>query len=390
MRRIEFLGFRRPDGRVGVRNHVLVLPTVVCANGVIERFERETQELPLALVTHQHGCGQFGDDLSLTLRTLTGIVTNPNVGGVALVSLGCETNQPSPLAEAAERAGKLVETFSIQQEGGVSHTFDVVQKAVATMVRELSRMPREPAGAFELVVGLECGGSDAWSGITANPALGRAADILVEAGATVILAETPEAIGAEHLLAERAGDPLVAEQLRERVTAWEKQANSRGVDIRGAQPAVGNIAGGLSTIEEKSIGSLQKGGSTPLNEVIDYAERPTKRGLVFMDTPGQDIEQVTGMAAGGAQIVCFTTGRGTPTGSPIVPVIKIASNSRIAEMLAEHIDLDAGRIASGNATLPQVAEEIVSAILDTSSGELTASERGRHREFAIPRLWTSL
>ncbi|HEX7299146.1 MAG TPA: UxaA family hydrolase [Solirubrobacteraceae bacterium] len=389
MSSLTFRGFRRPDGRVGVRNHVLVVPTVICANGVIESLDRADDVGPLALVTHQHGCGQIGDDLALTQRTLGGIVTNPNVAAVALVSLGCETNQPDALADRARGAGKVVETFSIQELGGITATYEAVRRWVVA-TQTTVHAEREEIPAAELVVGLECGGSDAWSGITANPALGLAADALVEAGATVVLAETPEAIGAEHLLAARARTPEVAARLRERVRAWEEQAGRRGVDIRGAQPAVGNIAGGLSTIEEKSVGALQKGGSTPLNEVIDYAARPGQSGLVFMDTPGQDIEQVTGLAAGGAQLVCFTTGRGTPTGSPVLPVLKISSNTRIAELFAEHIDVDAGRIVSGEATLEDVGRELVQAILDVASGAPTAAERGRHREFAIPRLWSSL
>jgi altronate dehydratase large subunit len=382
-----FLGFRRADGSLGVRNHVLVLPTVVCANAVIERIDRELGRF--ALATHQHGCGQVGDDLALTTTTLSGFATNPNVGAVVLVSLGCESNQPAQIADAVERAGRPVRVCRIQDLGGTSATFARVAELAEEMERELARQEREEVPLAELVVGLECGGSDSWSGITANPALGRAADRLVAAGGTAMLAETPEIIGAEHLLAERAVDEAVAGRLLEAVAAWEAHAHRTGVDVRGAQPAPGNIAGGLTTIEEKSLGAVQKGGSTALTEVLPFGARPARRGLVFMDTPGHDIEQLTGMAAGGAHVVCFTTGRGTPTGCPIVPTLKISTNVRTSSLFAEHIDIDAGRVATGEATLDEVADEIFRAIVRTASGEPTAAERLRQRDFALPRLWST-
>lgn len=386
---LAFEGFRRPDGSIGVRNHVLVLPTVVCANGVIERLDRSTDGR-YALVTHQHGCGQVGDDHDLTVKTFKGIATNPNVGAVVLVSLGCESNQPEEIAAHVEATGRRVEIVRIQELGGMSRTFDRVSALAQVFEGELERMTREPADASELLVGLECGGSDAWSGLTANPALGRAADALVDAGATVMLGETPEVIGAEHLLAGRAATPAVAGALLDAVAAWEAHAARTGADARGAQPSPGNIEGGITTLEEKSFGALQKGGTTPLNEVVRIAEAPRSKGLVLMDTSGDDIEQATAFAAGGAHLTCFTTGRGTPTGSPVMPVLKISSNSEIADWLAEHIDLDAGRIVTGAATLDEVGEEIVADVLAVASGRVTAAERGRHREFGITRLWSTL
>ena len=384
-----FLGYRRNDGTVGVRNHVLVVPTVVCANGVVERLDRESDGR-YALITHQHGCGQVGDDHDLTVRTLAGVATNPNVGAVVFVSLGCESNQPEELAAQVEASGRPCEIVRIQQLGGMSATFDAVQAAAERFGGELGAHEREPVPVSELLVGLECGGSDSWSGLTANPALGLAADALVADGATVMLGETPEVIGAEHLLAARARSPEVAQQLLSAVEQWEAHASRTGADARGAQPSPGNIEGGITTLEEKSFGALQKGGRTPLNEVVPIAEAPSQRGLVLMDTSGDDIEQNTAFAAGGAHLTCFTTGRGTPTGSPVMPVVKIASNSQTAQWLSEHIDIDAGPVATGQLSLEQVGDEILEWVVAVASGRITAAERGRHREFGITRLWSTL
>jgi altronate dehydratase large subunit len=321
---------------------------------------------------------------------MMGFATNPNVGAVIIVSLGCESNQPERLADAVAARGRPVEIVRIQQVGGVRQAYEVVRETASAFAETLRRDQREPVPAGELVVGLECGGSDAWSGLTANPALGIAADALVDEGATVVLGETPEVIGAEHLLVKRARSRDVADALLCAVEQWEAHARATGADARGAQPSPGNIDGGITTLEEKSFGALQKGGTRPLNEVVAIAERPTQKGLVLMDTSGDDIEQATAFAAGGAHLVCFTTGRGTPTGSPVMPVIKIASNSRVAHWMEEHIDLDAGTIATGTRTMVEVAQDIFESVLAVSSGDITAAERGLHREFALTRLWSTI
>jgi altronate dehydratase large subunit len=384
----RIFGYRRADGAFGIRNHVLLLPTVVCANSVVERLDRSGSNE--AMLTHQHGCGQVGDDLVLTRQILTGVATNPNVGAVVLISLGCESNEPDTLAERIARTGREVEVVSIQAMGGIAPASAHVGEAVARMRASLDLEQRITAGWDELMVGLECGGSDGWSGLTANPALGRAADWLVDHGATVVLGETPEIVGAEHLLARRAISPQVGADLLRAVDEWERKIAQTGASARGGQPSPGNIAGGITTIEEKSLGAIQKAGESPLHEVIAYGARPSQHGLVFMDTPGQDIEQLTGMAAGGCQLVCFTTGRGTPTGSPVLPVIKIATNSRMAGLMHDHIDIDAGQVLDGAATLDDVASEIVGVIADVCAGQRTASEQNRQRDFALPRLWGSL
>jgi altronate dehydratase large subunit len=384
----RLLGFRRPDGGLGIRNHVLIVPTVVCANSVIERFDRGGSDE--AMLTHQHGCGQVGSDLALTQQSLCGVATNPNVGAVVLVSLGCESNQPVHLAEQIAVTGRDVEVVGIQALGGIAGATDRVREVVDALREKLDQQVRVDADWQELVVGLECGGSDGWSGITANPALGRAADWLVSQGATVVLGETPEIVGAEQLLAARAVSDEVQIELLRAVDEWEQKIARTGADARGGQPSPGNIAGGITTIEEKSLGAIQKGGTSPLRQVVPYGTRPTERGLIFMDTPGQDIEQLTGLASGGCQLVCFTTGRGTPTGSPVMPIIKIATNSGVARAMSDHIDVDAGAVLDGLATLDAVAVEIVTKIGRVCAGQLTASEINRQRDFAIPRLWGSL
>jgi altronate dehydratase large subunit len=237
----------------------------------------------------------------------------------------------------------------------------------------------------ELVLGLECGGSDALSGITANPALGVASDLLVGDGGTSILAETPELIGAEEHLAARAATPEVARAVRETILGFERAIQELGVDVRGAQPSPGNQAGGLTTIEEKSLGAAKKGGDAPIVGVLDYGERPVSRGLHIMDTPGHDIEQMVGMVAGGCQIVAFTTGRGTPTGCPIAPCVKISSNTRVFERLRGDIDFDAGAILDGGGTVRSTGEQIYELLLRVAAGASTASERRGNREFAISR-----
>jgi len=237
----------------------------------------------------------------------------------------------------------------------------------------------------ELVVGLECGGSDALSGITANPALGIASDRLVGEGATTMLSEVPELVGAERILAARAVSPEVGERMIRVVEDFERSVEALGVDIRGAQPTPGNIEGGLTTIEEKSLGAAKKAGNAPLTGVIGFAERPGEHGLYVMDTPGHDIEQMVGLVAGGCQIVAFTTGRGTPTGSPVAPCLKISTNSRIFERMEGDIDLDAGRIVEGTVSLAGMGEEIHAAIIAACAGEPTASERRGNSEFAIRR-----
>lgn len=306
----KFWGYRRSDGRVGVRNHVLILPTIICAT----QAARQITELVHGTVSfiHQHGCAQVGVDYDQTFRTYVGLGNNPNVYGVVVLGLGCETHQGRSVAAEIAKSGKPVELVSIQDHGGTLMAIAQGAKIAARMVQDASAEMREICDISELIVGTECGGSDACSGLSANPAVGVVSDMIVDAGGTAILAETTELIGAEHLLANRAADEKVAKRVYEVIHAMENRAFfSMGVDIRTGNPSPGNIKGGISSLEEKSLGAVGKAGSRPLQELIDYSQPPTKKGLVWMDTPGHDIEQLTGMVAGGAQVVLFTSGRGT-------------------------------------------------------------------------------
>jgi len=379
-----FWGYRRPDGSVGVRNHVLILPTIVCATQTAQRVT----ELVQGTVTfiHQHGCAQVGVDYEQTFRTYAGMASNPNVYGVIVLGLGCETHQARSVASEVKKTGKPVEVISIQDHGGTLYTIAEAAKAAARMVQDASRERRVECDFAELIVGTECGGSDACSGLSANPAVGFCSDLIVDHGGTSILAETTELIGAEHLLARRAVNDQVAKRVYEVIGAMEKRAFAMNVDIRTGNPSPGNIKGGLSSLEEKSLGAANKSGSRPLQELIDYAQKPTAKGLVWMDTPGHDIEQLTGMVAGGSQIVLFTTGRGTPTGSPIAPVIKIATNTSIFEKMDDNIDLNAGTIIDGTETIESVGNRIFEEIIEVCSGKLTKAEILKQHDFGIWRI----
>ncbi|TDF92550.1 UxaA family hydrolase [Paenibacillus piri] len=381
----KFWGYRRKDGRVGVRNHVLILPTIVCATQTANRITELVQGTVSFI--HQHGCAQVGVDYEQTFRTYVGIGSNPNVYGVVVLGLGCETHQGRSVAdEIARQTGKPVELVSIQDHGGTLMTIAIGAQIAARMVQEATMQRRVECDVRELIVATECGGSDACSGLSANPAVGVVSDMLVDRGGTAMLAETSEIIGAEHLLANRAVDDRVAKRVYEVIEAMEKKAILMGVDIRTGNPTPGNIKGGLSSLEEKSLGAAAKAGTRPLQELINYAERPTKNGLVWMDTPGQDIEQLTGMVAGGAQIVLFTSGRGTPTGSPIAPVIKIATNTRMFENMSDNIDMNAGTIIEGKETIQQVGSRMYDEVLQVADGKWTKSEILKQYDFGINRI----
>ena len=380
-----FLGYRRPDGGVGTRNHVLVVPTVICSAVVAERVAAAAAPVAVAL-PHLAGCGQLGPDMQVTHETLAAYCAHPNVGAVLVIALGCEQVVAQMLSETARRHGKVAEIIAIQSEGGTIRTTEKGSRMVRNMADDLAAQARERCDISELVLCVKCGGSDYTSGLASNPALGRVTDRLVDLGGSAVLGEIAEIMGAEHLLAARATNPGAARQLIQVITRVEAEARSLGLDIRGTQPSPGNIRGGLTTIEEKSLGATHKGGErAPLEEVVGYAAPIRKKGLTVMDTPGLDVEAVTGMVGGGAQVVVFTTGLGTPTGNPIAPVIKITGNARTARQMADNIDLDVSGIMNDSETLDHAAERLFAEVLSVASGKDTAAETLGHREFAIHR-----
>ena len=383
---MQFKGFLRPDGRIGVRNHVLVIPSVVCANRVARGIAQQVSGA--TWFEHQHGCTQLGADAELTAQVLAAHGAHPNVYGVVVVGLGCETIRAQDVAHAIKTCCpyKPVELVIIQDEGGSVRATAAGVSAARRMVGQASVQERQAIDISELILGTECGGSDACSGISANPALGAASDLLIEAGGSVILAETTELIGAEHLVAARAVSDTVARRCYEVIQRCEAAATAMGVDMRGGQPTPGNIAGGLSSIEEKSLGCIYKAGSKPLQDVIEYAAPVVKKGLVWMDTPGQDIEQITGMVAGGCHLVVFTTGRGTPCASPIAPTIKVATNTPLFEKMNDNLDLNAGTIISGDERVSDVGERIFREMVEVASGKLTKAEILGFNDFAIKRI----
>jgi altronate dehydratase large subunit len=373
-------GYRRPDGRFGVRNHVLVLPARAAANTAAEALARGVDGA--VAVGHEY-VGHAGDaDAALVRRTLAGFAANPNVFATLLVAVSAADEE---LADAIRVRGGRVETVTMAEHRGTAGTIAAGAAPLAALVAEAASPAREPMPLSALVIGLECGGSDALSGITANPALGLASDRLIAAGASTMLSEIPELVGAEELLAARAVTPEVGDRIRAVIHAFERSVEALGVDIRGAQPTPGNIEGGLTTIEEKSLGAAKKAGGAPVTGVLEFAEAPAVPGLYIMDTPGHDIEQMVGLVAGGCQVIAFTTGRGTPTGSAIAPCLKISTNSAIFARLEGDIDLDAGRVLDGSRTLAQVGDEIHDALLAAAGGTPTCSELRGNREFAIRR-----
>lgn len=383
---MKFMGYRRPDNTVGIRNHVLVLPTVNCANQVARGIAANVKGT--VWVEHQHGCSQLGADAEQTARAFIGHGIHPNVYGIVVVGLGCEVIRAQDIAAEIQKQCpyKPVHTIIIQDEGGSFKSIQQGAAAAQKMMVAASMLKREPLDASELILGTECGGSDACSGLSGNPALGAASDLLIDAGGTSILAETAELIGAEHIIAERAVNEAVKEKCYTTIRNFEEKAKQMGVDMRGSNPTPGNIEGGLSSIEEKSLGCVHKCGTRPLQAVIDWAEKVTTRGLVFMDTPGNDIEQLTGMVAGGCHICVFTTGRGTPTGSPIAPTIKVATNTAMFEKMQDNMDLNAGTVITGDETVQQVGQRIFDEMLEVASGKVTKAEVLGHNDFAIMRI----
>ena len=384
--RATFDGYLRADGSVGTRNYIAVISSVTCSatvsRAVANHFNREGGLAGLENVdgvialTHGGGCSinGYGEGFTYLERTLAGYARHPNIGGVVMIGLGCETNQISHLTQTFDlKESPTFRAMTIQATGGTRKTIDAACDVIRDMLPLVNAARRTPQSASGLVLALECGGSDGYSGISANPALGYAADLLVRNGGTVVLSETPEVYGAEHLLTSRAVSVDVAEKMLARIAWWKDYALRNKAELNN-NPSHGNKAGGLTTILEKSLGAVTKSGTTALTGVYEYAERLDRKGFVFMDTPGNDAVAVTGQVAGGANLICFTTGRGSTSGFKPSPCIKLASNNSMYERMRDDMDINCGTIVSGDETIEDVGRCIFAKMLVIASGERTLSE----------------
>jgi len=369
---MEFFGYERKDGGVGTRNYVGVLSTVICANEVAENIASQVDGT--AAFLHHQGCCQTPVDINRVNDALVGLGKNPNLASVLLVSLGCESTDVQQVARSIANTGKRVETIVIQESGGAARTAAQGILLAQSMVTEASEQRQKAFPLSELVLGLKCGSSDTTSGLSANPVVGILSDLIVEAGGTSILGEVTEFIGAEHLLARHGKDEETGLKIIELVKRMESRAMSMGFDIRGGQPTGGNIKGGLTTIEEKSLGAIAKAGVAPIQDVYEYGVRPKVKGLVVMDSPGREPEILTGLAAAGATVIAFTTGRGAPQGFPFVPVIKLTGNEKTWKNLQDHMDFSVCSVMDGTETLEEAGKRLLSELVNVASGKLTKAE----------------
>ncbi|TPG53829.1 altronate dehydratase [Roseomonas nepalensis] len=384
--RRTFEGYAREDGSAGTRNYIGIITSVNCsatvARAVADRFSRGG-ELDgfgnvdgVVALTHEGGCALTtkGEGYDLLTRTLGGYARNPNFGGILMIGLGCETNQIGPILERhGLEEGPFLRTMTIQREGGTRRTIEAASAAIRAMLPAVNAVARTTQPLSKLKLALQCGGSDGYSGISANPALGHAADLLVRHGGTAVLSETPEIYGAEHLLTRRATSPAVAGKLLDRIEWWRNYTAKNGAELNN-NPSHGNKAGGLTTILEKSLGAVAKGGTMPLEAVFEYAEPIDRSGFVFMDTPGYDPVAVTGQVAGGCNVICFTTGRGSVSGFKPAPCIKISTNTEMYAHMEEDMDIDCGGIVAGEETIERAGERIFELVLAVASGQRTLSE----------------
>ncbi len=393
-----FQGYRRPDGRVGVRNHILVIPTSMCASheaaqiaSIAEFTLHSRDKYPnvdgVVAIPHNKGCGcQGGSNIDIIMRMLANYAAHPNVGGVVLIELGCEKTNLNVLEQylSARSTGlqKPVTRISVQSAGGTQQAIAQGLKAVKSMLQEVDRASREEAPLSELVLGVKCGGSDSLSGISANPALGCAADLLVACGGTVLMTEVPEFCGAEHILARRAKDGDTARAIYRMVDWYKDYAGKVGANL-AENPSPGNVNSGLLNITIKSLGAIAKAGSSRIEGVVEYAEHPKGRGVWLMQGPGYDQESTPGLVGAGAQLIVFTTGLGTTIGNAIAPVIKLASNTSLFERMRNDICLNAGGIIDGTETIEQVGARVFETMRKVAGGKEVWAEIHKHREFQI-------
>lgn len=382
---MKFKGYKRSDGSVGIRNHVLILPACACASESCRVVASQVKGSVNVIINT--GCSDVKDNTEMTQKILTGFACNGNVYGVVIIGLGCETVPHKELREKIERlTNKPVVSFGIQEEGGTVKTIEKAVRAARKMVEKASAEQKTDCDITGLLMGIECGGSDATSGIAANPAVGHLSDSLVDLGASTMISETIEFIGAEHILARRGATKEIHNQIIKMCQEYETHLGAVGQNCRDGQPTPGNKLGGLSTIEEKSLGCIKKGGTRPIVEVLEEGKRPTKRGAVIMDTPGYDIASVTSMVAGGCQVVIFTTGRGTPTGNALVPVLKISGNPHTCKVMSDNIDVDVSTIIMGEETIAEAGDRLLTEILQVCSGKMTKAEIYGFSDIAVDHI----
>lgn len=370
---MKISGYKREcDGTYGIRNHVLILPASICASDAARIVSQKVEQ---TVTFHNHlGCSQSKIDTAYTLSTMAGMAANPNVYGVIVISLGCENCQMDRVvSEIRERTKKPIKTFIIQEVGGITKTIDLASKAAYQMVQEAKKMPKTTFDLSRLIIGTECGGSDPTSGLVSNALVGKISDRIVDLKGTSILSETTEFIGAQHILKRRAVNSLVADRIDEIIERYEESQRVVGDDIRMRNPSPGNQRGGITTLEEKSLGCIKKSGTAIIQNVFDYAQPITQNGLVIMDTPGNDSISMMGMVAGGSSLILFTTGQGTPLGNPLVPVIKITANQNTAHKMADSIDFDASAGFDGQ-KMDDLENELFSLMIDVCNGKKTKSE----------------
>jgi len=368
---MSFLGYQRPDGQVGVRNYVGVISTVGCANDVAVWIAQQIKGT--ALFIHPAGCGQLQPDLEIATRTLASIGRHPNLAGVLLVSLGCEGTDVGRIEAAIGDAGKPVRKVVIQKAGATVALNEGLLLA-QELVSQASAIRQKEFDDSHLFIGVKCGGSDTTSGLASNPAVGAVCDLVIDSGGTCVFGETTEFLGAEHILARRAVNKKVADKILDIVDRMEKRAIARGGDMRGGQPSAGNIAGGLTTIEEKSLGAIVKGGTRPIQDVYEYGDRVQGKGLYIVDSPGREPEFLTALAAAGAQVALFSTGLGVPQGFPFIPVLKVTGNPVTYKRLPDHIDMLVELGSGKKEGIKEMGDRIYGEVLEIASGKQTKAE----------------
>lgn len=379
---MEFWGYKRKDGRAGIRNHVLILPA--CACGSESSRIVASQVRGAVSIVFNTGCSDVAANTAMSQKVLTGFACNPNVYGVVIIGLGCETVPHRKLREKIEAmTSKPVVSFGIQEEGGTLKTIEKAVRAAREMASAAGMQQKERCDISELLLGIECGGSDATSGLASNPAVGELSDRLVDLGASTMMSESIEWIGGEHVLAKRAATPEIHDQIIRVCEDYEAHLKAAGQDCRAGQPTPGNKDGGLSTIDEKSLGCIRKGGTRPIVEVLAQAERPTKRGAIVMDTAGYDISSVTSMVAAGCNVIVFTTGRGTPTGNAIVPVLKVTANAHTYSWMEDNMDVDLSGILRGEESISASGERLLTHIHEVANGRLTKAEAYGFSDIAV-------